>query len=157
MQPPKPAPELRSLDYFAGTWTLEGEMQAGAMGSGGRITETNHNRWMEGGFFLIVRSEFTLPVGRGTGVAYMGYDTNKNVYTYDEFNSLGDAIHSRGTVSGDTWTWRGKRETQAGMKKTRWIVTILSPNSYDFCFEASQDEVNWNAVIAGKAIKQNHE
>lgn len=154
MQPPKPPPELSSLDYFVGTWVLGGEMNADAMGSEGRITETDRNQWMEGGFFLTIRSEFATPEGSGIGVAYMGYDPNGKVYTYDEFNSVGDAIHSRGTVSGDVWTWSGERQTEHSVTKTRWIVTILSPHSYDFRFETSQDGTNWKPVMAGKATKQ---
>jgi hypothetical protein len=149
----KPAPELESLDYFAGTWSLEGEMRASAMGAGG-ITETDRNQWMEGGFFLIVRSEFATPEGSGSGVAYMGYDPSEKVYTYDEFNSVGDAIHSKGTVIGGTWTWSGERKTEDGVTKTRWVVTILSPHSYNFRFETLQDGTNWNLVMSGKATRQ---
>ena len=154
MQLPKPAPELKNLDYFAGTWLLEGEMKAGAWGPAGRIVETDRNQWMEGGFFLIMRSEFTVPTGRGAGVAYLGYDPNEEVYTYDEFNSLGEAIHSRGTVSADTWTWSGERKVENRITKTRWVVKILSPASYDFRFELSQDGTSWIIVMAGKATKQ---
>lgn len=154
MQPPKPGPELRSLDYFAGTWILEGEMRAGAMGAAGRVTETDHNQWMQGGFFLIARSEFATPDGSGTGVAYMGYDPNEKVYTYDEFNSQGDAIHSRGTARGDTWTWNGERKTEDGVTKTRWLVSISSPHSYDFRFETSPEGINWDLVMSGKATRQ---
>ena len=154
MQPPKPAPELKNLDYFAGTWILEGEMTAGAMGGGGSITETDHDQWMEGGFFLVVRSEFASPNGSGTGVAYMGYDPTEKLYNYDEFNSVGEAIHSKGAVDGDIWIWSGERNTEGGVIKTRWVVTILSRNSYDFRFEASQDGTNWGAVMAGKATRQ---
>lgn len=150
----KSAPELKTLDYFAGTWLLYGKMEAGAWGAGGSMTETDRNQWMEGGFFLIVRSEFTLPSGRGSGFAYMGYDRHEKAYTYDEFNSLGDAIHSRGTVNGDTWSWSGERKTENGITKTRWIVKMLSPASYDFRFETSKDGTNWDLVLAGKATKQ---
>ena len=32
MEAPKPAPELKKLDVFVGTWTLDGNMKASAMG-----------------------------------------------------------------------------------------------------------------------------
>lgn len=154
MQVPKPAPELKHLDYFAGIWVLQGEMKTGPWGPAGAMTEIDRNEWMEGGFFLIVRSEFTQPAEHGSGFAYMGYDPDGKVYTYNEFNSFGEAIHSRGTVSGDTWTWSGERKIENESTKTRWIVTIQSPSSYDFRFETSQDGTNWNVVIIGKAVKQ---
>jgi hypothetical protein len=155
MTVPQPAPQLRKLDYFTGTWRLEGEVKPGPLGPGGKLTETDRNHWMQGGFFLVVRSEFTISsVGSGTGVAYMGYDSYENVYTYDEFNSMGDAIHSKGTFNRDTWTWSGERKTQSGIAKTRWIVKIVSASSYDFTFETSSDGNTWNTVMAGKATKE---
>lgn len=155
MEIPSPAPELKKLDYFVGTWTLEGDMEPGPMGPGGKMTETDHNQWMDGGFFLVVRSEFTIAtMGSGTGVAYMGYDPNEKGYTYDEFNSMGEAIHSKGTVEGDTWIWSGERKTDGGTTRTRWIVKIVSPISYNFKFEMSADGTNWNTVVEGKATGQ---
>jgi hypothetical protein len=155
MEAPGPARELKKLDYFVGTWILEGEIKPGPMGPGGTMTETGRNQWMEGGFFLVVRSEFTIAsMGDGTGVAYLGYDPHEKVYTYDEFNSMGEAIHSKGAVDGDTWTWSGERKMDHGIAKTRWIVKIVSPTAYDFKFEISQDGATWNTVVEGKATKR---
>jgi hypothetical protein len=148
-----PAPELRKLDYFAGTWLLDGEMKPGPMDSGGKVTETDINQWMDGGFFLVVRSEFTISGVSGTGVAYMGFDPNQKIYTYDEFNSIGDAIHSKGTVEGETWTWSGERKTESSVAKTRWVVNILSATSYEFKFESSLSGT-WTTVMSGRAWKQ---
>jgi len=155
MEISKPAPELKKLDYFAGTWILEGEMKPGPMGPGGKLIETDRNQWMDGGFFLVVHSEFAIAeMGNAIGFAYMGYDPVEKIYTYDEFNSMGDAIHSRGTVDRDTWTWSGQRKTDKGITKTRWIVKTLTPTSYNFRFETSQDGANWNTVMEGKASKR---
>src|SRR3981081_1614314 len=55
---PKPAPELKKLDYFAGTWAAEGDMKPGPTGPGGKFTGTNHVQWMHGAGFLVTLSEF---------------------------------------------------------------------------------------------------
>lgn len=151
---PKPGPELRKLDYFAGTWIMNGEMKPGPMGPGGKMTETDRNQWMDGGFFLVVHSEFKTPMGDGSGVAYLGFDPNQNIYRYDEFNSMGDAIHSRGEVDGDTWIWSGERKGDEEITRTRMIQEITSQSSYDFRFEISQDARGWTTVMEGKAVKQ---
>jgi len=151
---PRPWPELRKLDYFAGTWMMDGEIRPGAMGPGGKMTETDRNQWMDGGFFLVVRSEFMTSMGDGTGVAYMGYDPNEEAYTYDEFNSVGEAIHSKGAVNGNLWTWSGERNTDGVSTKTRLSQTITCPASYDFKFEISQDGTNWTTVMDGWATRQ---
>ena len=41
MPMPKPAPELKKLDYLAGTWSLEADLKAGPMGAGGKATGTS--------------------------------------------------------------------------------------------------------------------
>lgn len=152
---PKPAAELKKLNYFAGTWIMQGEFAPGPLGPGGKMTETDRNGWMDGGFFLVVRSEFKTPMGDGTGVAYLGFDANAKTYTYDEFNSMGEAIHSKGAVDGDTWTWSGERETDGVSARTRFIQQFRSAMSYDFKFEISQDGKNWITVMEGKATKRN--
>src|SRR4029453_8905785 len=88
MEIPNPAPELKKLDYFAGTWTTEGEIKPGPMGSGGKFTGTNHVQWMGGAFFLVTHSEFNGAMGKGAETAYMGYDSDDKMYTYDSFNTL---------------------------------------------------------------------
>ena len=108
MQIPSPPPELKKVEYFVGTWKSEGEMKPGPMGPGGKMIMTEHNQWMDGGFFLTMQSEFTTgAMGSGSGMAFMGYDPGKKVYTYAEFNSMGESQHSTGTVAGDTWIWTG--------------------------------------------------
>jgi len=150
----KPAPELKKLDYFLGNWSLEGDMKPGAMGPGGKMTETEANKWMDGDFFLQCNVEFkSTNMGNGTGVAYMGYNSDEKVYTYDAFNSMGEAEHSKGTLDGDTWNWASE-DKMGGMKmKTHFIIKTLSPTSYTFKFDMSQDGTTWNTVMEGKATK----
>jgi len=54
----KPGPELKKLDIFVGTWTLNGNMKAGAAGAGGTMIENNKCDWMEGGFYLVCHSDY---------------------------------------------------------------------------------------------------
>src|ERR1700739_4093391 len=104
MEMSKPGPEHQRLNYFIGNWTSEGDMKPGPMGPGGKMTVTEDIQWMEGGYFAVIRSTFKSPaMGNGSGIAFMGYDPQEKVYTYDEFNSWGEANHSKGTVVGDTW------------------------------------------------------
>ncbi len=152
MELPKPAPELKNLEYFAGTWTWEGDIKPGPEDPGGKMTMIEHNSWMDGGFFLTLRSEFETPaVGKGTGIAYMGFDRARNVYTYDEFNSIGEAQHSIGTIEGDTWTWLGEQHIGSQTTRTRLIMKMLTATRFAFRFETSPDGNNWSTVMDGKA------
>ena len=151
MQMPKPGPEHKKLDYFAGNWTCNGDMKPSPMGPGGKMTMTDDSKWMDGGFFVVIHSQFkSASMGDGNGIAFLGYDADEKKYTYNEFNSQGEAVVSKGTVSGDDWTWIGDMKPSG---KGRFSEKILSPTSYTFKFEMSSDGTNWTPVLDGKCTK----
>lgn len=153
-QTPTPGPELKKLNFLVGTWTSDGEVKPGPMGPGGKMSITEHIEWMEGGFFLVSRSDFKGgAMGNGSGTSYFGYDTNDKVYTYDEFNSMGEAEHSKGTIDGDTWTWNSDEKMGGMTMKGRFTMKVLSPTSYSFKFDMSPDGTTWTTVMDGKATK----
>jgi len=151
---PKPAPELKKLDYFTGTWIAKGEVKPGPMGPGGKFRGTNQVQWMDGAFFLVTHSEFNGAMGKGTETAYMGYDSNEKMYTYDSFNSLGEADHAKGNVDGDTWTWQSDTRMGPQTMKGRLTIKVLSATAYNFKFEMSPDGATWNTVLEGKDTKK---
>jgi hypothetical protein len=152
---PKPGPELKKLDYFLGTWTSEGDTKPGPMGPGGKFSDSGHGEWMDGGFFLVIHSDFkSAAMGNATGTAYMGYDPQEKLYTYDEFSSTGENVHSKGTVDGDTWNWTNEFKMGPQTMKARYTMKILSPDSYTFKFEMSPDGTKWDTVMEGKATKK---
>ncbi len=151
---PKPGPELKKLDMFAGAWTLEGDMKPSAMGPGGKMTETEKCEWMEGGFFLICHVDFKGAMGSGTGLTIMGYSPDDKSYTYREFNSWGEFTDSKGSVEGDTWTWSNEEKMGGTPMKGRFIMKVNSPTSYNFSYEMAPDGTNWTRVLDGKATKK---
>jgi Protein of unknown function (DUF1579) len=152
-QMPSPAPELKKLDFLVGTWNDQGDMKASPMGPGGKMTMTEKNDWMPGGFFLTLHTNFTSEMGSGSGMAFMGYDADNKQYTYDEFNSMGERSHSTGSLDGDTWTWLGDQKMGSQTMKGRFTMKVLSPSSYSFKYEMSQDGTTWNTVMDGKSTK----
>jgi hypothetical protein len=152
--PPKPAPEVQKIGYFVGNWSTEGDMKAGPMGPGGKVTIQEDGKWMDGNFFVLFHSSFKSTMGDGTGIAVMGYDTQENVYTYDEYNSVGEANHFKGTVEGDTWTWISEIKMGPQTVKGKFTQKILSPTSYSFKFEMSMDGTTWNLIMDGKTAKK---
>jgi len=154
MELPQPAPELKKLDYFTGTWIAEGEVKPGPMGPGGKFTGTNRVEWMEGGFFLVTHSEFNGAMGKGMETAYMGYDSNDKMYTYDSFNTLGEADHAKGNVNGNTWIWDSETRMGPETMKGRLTIKAISATAYNFKFEMSPDGTTWNTVLEGKDTKK---
>ncbi len=154
MQPPKPAPELKKLDIFVGSWTLDGTMKPGMMGPGGSMTENEKCEWMEGSFYLVCRSDYKSSMGNGVGLSVMGYSADDKAYTYREFNSFGEFDDSRGSLDGDTWTWTNEEKMGGMTMKGRFTMKITSATSYNFMFEMSPDGTKWSTVMDGKASKK---
>ncbi len=154
---PKPGPEVKKLDYFVGTWSVEGTIAQGPWGAGGKFTTTDTTEWMPGSFFVEGHSDFKMPPevgGDGKAISYMGYDTDENVYTYDEFNSQGRREVSKGTVSGDTWTWTSSQTYSGQEVKQKMTIKVLTPASYSLKFEISMDGTNWMTFMDGKATRK---
>ena len=154
MEAPKPGPDVKKLDYFVGHWTAEGNVKPGPMGPGGIFKSDDNNEWMEGGYFVVLHSKYSgggMPGGVST--AYMGFDPNDKVYTYDEFNSAGEATHSKGTIDADNWVWTNEMKMGAMTMRGRFSVKILSPTAYTYKFEVSTDGTNWTLFMDGKETK----
>ena len=150
----KPAPELSKLDYFAGDWSTDTDMKPGPMGPGGKITSTGDAHWMDGKFFLVMHSKFKSAMGDGVSLAVMGFDPEKKVYTYNDFDSMGQAGRAVGTVDGDTWTFTSDENFGGQAFKGRYTMKIISPTSYTFKYEMSKDGTEWTTMMDGKATKK---
>ncbi|HUK47723.1 MAG TPA: DUF1579 family protein [Terriglobales bacterium] len=154
--PPTPAPELKKLDFLTGDWAAEGTMTAGPPGTPATKWNMNtHAEWMEGNFFLVEHDDADMgTMGKSTELAVLGYDSEKKVYTYTAFSSMGEAESSTGTIDGDTWTWLSNEHFGGMPMKGRYTMKVLSPTSYAMKFELSQDGTNWTTAMEGKATKK---
>ena len=152
-QAPKPAPELQRLNYFAGNWKSDSDMKASPFGPAGKITSKDRSEWMPGKFFLVTHSTMSGAMGPGTEMAVMGYKADEKVYTYDAFDSMGNANHYTGTVSGDTWTWNGNEKQGGKSFKGRFTAKEVSPTSYSFKFEMQPEGGAWSTIMEGKSTK----
>ncbi len=154
MSMPKPGPEHKKLDVLAGSWTLDADLKPGPMGPGGKVTENEMCDWMEGGFFLMCKVKFTsTAMGNGSGLSFMGYSDEDKAYSYRAFNSWGEFENSKGSWDGDTITWTSDDKFHGTTMKGRFTMKNVSPASYTFLYEISQDGTKWTTVMDGKATK----
>ncbi len=154
---PTPGPEVKKLDFFVGTWTSEGTIAQGPWGAGGKFTSTDTAEWMPGKFFVEGHADFKMPPelgGDGKAVSYLGYDTDENVYTYNEFSSQGRRETSKGTLSGDTWTWTSSQNYGGQEIKQKLTMKVQSPTSYSLKFDVSTDGTNWMPFMDAKVTKK---
>jgi hypothetical protein len=100
------------------------------MGPGGKTTLTEHNKGMDG-----------------------GSQPEEKTYSYDEYNSMGEAVHSKGTLDGDIWTWTSAQKMNGQTMQGRFTMKTLSATSYWLKYEISQDGTNGITAMAGKGTK----
>ena len=61
---------------------------------------------------------------------------------------------SKGTVSGDTWTWTSSQSYGGQEIKQKMTIKVLTPASYSMKFELSMDGTSWMTFMDGKATKK---
>jgi hypothetical protein len=150
---PKAGAEHQRLRYFVGQWKSEGEMKPGPFGPGGKFSSTDDSQ-MLGDFWVVTRSKGTSPMGPVDEVATLGYDPKLKAYTYTEFNSLGMHDKATGHVAGKTWTWTSDEEVGGKVVKGKFTIVEVSPTSYTFKFESSDDKgKTWSNMMEGKSTK----
>jgi hypothetical protein len=149
----KPGLEQKNLGFFVGTWNVKGDMKPGPMGPGGKYTSTDRIEWMPGGFFLVSHTQGASSMGKVTGISIYGYDAQRKVYTYDEYNSAGENVQATGTFDGKVWTWSSDLNMGGKPVKSHFIITQTSPTAYTFKFEMSQDGTNWATIMDGTGTK----
>jgi hypothetical protein len=162
MQAAMPAPEVAKLDYFVGTWTVEGTIFPGPWGAGGKFGWTDKTEWMAGRFFVIGHWDFTMPAelgGNGEELFVMGYDPRQNVYTFDAFSSQGLHQVSKGRLDGDTWIWDSEglqagAQGQQSLVRQKMTMTMLSATRYTLKFEISNDGAPWAPFMEGMAVRK---
>ena len=107
----QPNPDMQSLNRLAGTWQLSGD-------TAGTVTY----EWMDGGFFLIQRTDFTLHSHSVKGIEIIGHvqpfggvpspDIRSRAY-----DSAGNTLDYVYEVNGDTLTiWGGEKGSPAYFK-----------------------------------------
>ena len=78
-------------------------------------------------------------MGTKKAVFYEGYDANEKVYTYHEFNDLGQPFESKGTVNGDTWIWNTVSKMGDSAVTLRLTVKEVSKTEFTYKIEMSQN------------------
>jgi hypothetical protein len=151
--PPKPGPETRKLDVFAGKWKGDAEMKPGPWGPGGKMTSENDCSWFDGGFQLICRESGSGAMGKMTSESILAWSSEDKAYKYMGFDSAGMMGSATGTVSGNTWTWMSTDKMGGKVVHSRYTVVVTSPTSQTFKWETSDDGKTWTTSAEGKSTK----
>ena len=141
--------------YFTGHWMSEADVKPGPMGPGGKYHADDHTEWMDEASSSSSTRNSTAPAFPPAAARLTwAHDAQEKVYTYDAFDSMGEATHSKGSVEGDTWTWLNDMKEGPQTMKGRFTMKILSPTEYSYKYEASSDGTKWTVLMEGKETKQ---
>jgi hypothetical protein len=151
---PKPGPEVKKLEAFAGKWKGESDMKPGPWGPGGKMTSESDCTWFEGGFQLVCRENGKGAMGNMKSEAVLGWNGEEKVYKYMGFDSMGMMGTANGTISGNTWNFTGEDKMGGKMIKSRYTITVPSPTSQTFKWETSEDGKTWSTAAEGKSTKK---
>jgi uncharacterized protein DUF1579 len=152
---PKPGPEVKKLDVFAGKWKGESEMKPGPWGPGGKMTSEDDCKWFEGGFALECHGDGNGAMGKVKSEFVLGWNPEEKVYKYMGWDSTGMMGTANGKVSGNTWTYTGEDKMGGKMIKSRYTIVVASPTTHTFKWETSDDGgKTWKMAAEGKSTKQ---
>jgi hypothetical protein len=156
-EPPKPGPEHKKLEYFAGKWTSEAEAKANPFGPAGKYTAKDDCSLFQGGFAVVCHSEGTGPTGAMKSVGILGYSGEEKVYTYYGLDNSGmvPTTVSRGTLTGDTLVYTDESKMAGKLMKSRYTIKQLSPTAYTFKWEMQDEKGTWATLMEGKSTKAN--
>jgi hypothetical protein len=151
---PKPGPEQKKLEVWNGEWTYVTDYKASPMGPAGKATGKMSMRMILGGFALELRYSEKGTNGSVEGYQVNAYDpVNKN-FTWNSWENTGTIIFGSGTVSGNTWNWKGTG-ILGGKKYAVRGTDVLSQDlkTDKYTFEVSTDEKTWIQVVEVRLIK----
>lgn len=151
--PPAPGPEVKKLAYFAGNWTSEGEVKPNPMMPAGKMTSTDVCTWYKGGFFVVCNSKGSGPMGSVQSTGVLGYDTEGKAYTYYGYDSIGHGSGGKGTTDGKTWTYTSEEKAGGKTMYGRYVIADMTPDSYTFKWDMSEDNKTWTNVMEGKSTR----
>ena len=150
---PKPSPQQVAMGYFGGPWKLTGKSKISPSSPPADYNATATGEWIPGNFFMQIRYVTHGPMGDIHMVRMMEYNASDSVYTYNEYNSLGEHVVAIGKIEGQKWIWDTTKKLNGVTTKGRYITTFVTQDSYSFKSEVQKPGGGWLTVTEGVATR----
>ena len=151
-----PGPEVKKLTAMVGSFTVEDEVKAGAMGPNSpamQYTGTDDCRWTASGYAVICETTLHRPGKKYSDTSFVYYDPTSKTYRYHAVDSSGGIEDKTGTVNGDVWTWLGESVFAGKAYHTRYIMKFVSADSYEYTDESGESESSMKVFVSGKETR----
>ena len=137
--PPKPAPEMANLKYFAGTWTCTGDSPAGPFGPAHKTQSTMILKsdldgfWYTGMMTEMKTASNPHPV---KGMLHFGYDPAMKQFVQLWVDNTGSrSMQTSPGWEGDTITFSGEQDIMGEKATAKDTVTKKGANELTHKFE----------------------
>ncbi len=137
--PPKPAPEMANLKYFAGTWSCNGDSPAGPFGPAHKTKSTLTLKsdldgfWYAGTMTEMKTASNPHPV---KGMLHIGYDAGAKQYVQLWVDNFGShAAQMSPGWEGDTITYTGEQNVMGEKATAKDTLSKKNANEFVHKFE----------------------
>jgi hypothetical protein len=96
--PPKPAPQLKKLNFLIGQWHTSGKVLKGSSGPSKIIRGMDTYEWISGGFFILHRVDVFMGNEKTEAIEIIGYDENRKCYFMKSFDNKGASMTMYATL-----------------------------------------------------------
>jgi Protein of unknown function (DUF1579) len=148
-----PSQQQLAMGYFAGPWKLTGTTKISPSSPTAPYSATATGEWIPGNFFMEIKYVTHGPLGDVHMVRMMEYNPADSVYTYNEYNSLGEHVVAVGKIEGQKWIWDTTKKLNGVATKGRYITAFVSQNSYSFTSQVQKPGGGWVTITEGTATR----
>ncbi len=150
---PTPSQQQLAMGYFGGPWKITGTTRISPSTPPVQFTSTATGEWVPGNFFLQIKYVTHGPLGDVHAVRMLEYNSADQVYTYNEYNSLGEHVLGVGKIVSQKWVWKTTKKLNGVVTKGRYIVTFVTQDAYSLKSEVQKPGGGWLTVTEGTATR----
>lgn len=150
---PAPSQQQLAMGYFGGPWKITGTTRISPTSPPVAFTSTATGEWVPGNYFLEIKYVTHGPLGDVHVVRMMEYNSDEQVYTYNEYNSLGEHVLGVGKIVGQKWVWKTTKKLNGVVTKGRYIATFVTKDAYSIKSEVQKPGGGWLTVTEGTATR----
>jgi hypothetical protein len=152
-QPPAPSQQQLAMNYFAGPWKITGTTKISPTSPAVPYNATATGEWIPGNYFLEIKYVTHGPLGDIHMVRMMEYNAGEGVYTYNEYNSLGEHVVAVGKIDGQKWVWNTTKKLNGITTKGRYITTFVTKDAYSINSQVQKPGGGWLTVTEATATR----
>jgi hypothetical protein len=154
--PPRPAPEMANLKYFAGTWKCTGDSPAGPFGPAHKTQSSLTLKsdldgfWYAGSMAEMKTASNPHPV---KGMLHIGYDAGAKQYVQLWIDNFGSrSVEMSPGWEGDTIAFTGEQDVMGEKATAKDTLTKKGANEFTHKFELTMK--GENHVIVDETCKR---